>query len=284
MFRKLYYLIPVAVATSLAVSASAGTIIYHWTGAGDDTTWSDAANWDNGVPDPLNTFQIYMGFTGDVGTTINMAASDGAIASDTIYGPEWGETLNMNGNSMWIQTWHYIPMGSAGAPSTINMNSAQMTINDSLLLGTAWWFPGGPYVTMNLNGNSQLTANWFQLGGHLNINDNSVATCNMEVHLGVNASTPIFSGGLDTDATRLVDISGNGKLVVKGDISSNIQDWVNRGILEGNGVVGNISYDTTSDPGYTTITVPEPASVALLGLGGFAMMLVFRRRRSGTIS
>jgi hypothetical protein len=283
MFRKLYYLIPVAVATGLAVSASAGTIIYHWTGAGDNTSWSDAANWDNGVPDPLNTFQIFLGFAGDVGTTIDMAASDGAIASDSIFGPEWGETLNLNGNSVWIQNYNFIPIGSAGAPTTVNMNSAQMTIGDSLLLGTAWWFAGGPYVTMNLNGNSQLTANWFQLGGVLNINGNSVATANGGCNLGVNASTPIFSGGLDTDATRLIDISGNGKLIVAGDISANVSDWISRGILEGNGIVGNLNVDLLSDPGFSVITVPEPASVALLGLGGFAMLLVFRRR-SGTIS
>jgi hypothetical protein len=130
---------------------------------------------------------------------------------------------------------------------------------------------------MNVYDNSTASANWFQCGGHLNIYGGTV-TANDVFNLGADATSPIFSGGLDSDATRLVDISGNGKLVVAGDISANVFNWIARGIIEGNGIVGNVTVDTTSDPGFTVIVVPEPASVALLGLGGGVMMLVFRRQ------
>ncbi len=281
MFKKLYYLVPVTAAICLAVNASAGTIIYHWTGGGDNTSWSDGDNWDNGVPDPLNTYQIYIGFSGDVGTTINMTGSDdGAYVSDSLFGPEWGETLNLNNSSIYTG-FAVFPMGSSGTgASTVNLyGNSSITCGDTFSIGTAWWFPGGPYVTVNVDGNSTASANWWQVGGVLNINDNGTVTANDGFNLGVDASTPIFAGGVDTDATRLVDISGNGKLIIAGNVAATVYNWIDRGIIEGNGIVGNIQADTTSDPGWTIVTVPEPASVALLGLGGCAMMLAFRRRR-----
>jgi hypothetical protein len=49
--------------------------------------------------------------------------------------------------------------------------------------------------------------------------------------------------------------------------------------MQGNGIVGNVNVDTTSMPGWTVITaVPEPAGLALFGVGGLAMLL--RRRLS----
>jgi hypothetical protein len=79
-----------------------------------------------------------------------------------------------------------------------------------------------------------------------------------------------------------MDIAG-GKLVVAGDASAQVSNLIARGILEGNGIVGNVNVDLLSDPGFTVITaVPEPASMTLLGFGGLAAAL-FSRRRSGSI-
>src|ERR1035438_4108582 len=225
MFRKLYYLIPVAVATCLAVSASAGTVTYNWVGAGgggDGTSWSDGGNWLNGVPPQVtDAYQTYIGFSGDVGTTIVMSPGDGAYCSDSLFGPEWGETLTLNSASLYAG-FALFPMGDAVNPVTINLNgNSTVTAGDTFSLGCAWWFAGGPYVTVNVNGNSTASANYWQVGGHLNINGGTV-TANNNFNLGVDATTPIFAGGADTDATRLLDISGNGKLIVAGNSTAQV--------------------------------------------------------------
>ena len=66
-------------------------------------------------------------------------------------------------------------------------------------------------------------------------------------------------------------------MIIAGDATAQVADMTTRGILEGNGVVGNVNVDLLSDPGYSVITaVPEPVSAALLGLSGLALLL--RRR------
>jgi len=189
--------------------------------------------------------------------------------------------LNINGSVTAGFGW--FPLGDmAGNASVINLyGNSSFTAGDTISLGDTWWFPGGPHVIMNLYDNSQVTTKYFWLGGHLNLYGGTMTVLNF---FGAGTATdPVFTGGLDTDATRLIDIAG-GKLILPGDATAEVNDWITRGILEGNGIAGNVNIDLLSDPGNTVITVPEPASVALFGLSGFAMILAFRRRYSGTIS
>jgi hypothetical protein len=274
-YRIPYYLTIAASAMCLISSASAITTNY-WAGAGDGSTWSQPANWVGGsVPVAGNTWQIYLGtgFPTTTPTPITISASDVVQTSDSIFGPEWGETLNVNGT---VSCLDFFPIGATTGPlSTVNLyGNSSFTCSDTFSVGDTWWFPGGPNVAINLYDNSQVTANWIQFGGHLSIYGGTV-TVNNGFNTGT-ATTPVFSGGLDTDATRLIDVAG-GKLILPGDYTAQASDWITRGILQGNGVVGNVLVDTTSDPGHTVITaVPEPVSAALLGLGGLALLL--RRR------
>jgi hypothetical protein len=276
-YKLPYYLAGAALAMYLISSASAQPT-YHWTAGGDQTSWTDPLNWDaNGVP-PLGAYQIFLG-TGFPTTTpmpITIGASSIVQTSDSIFGPEWGETLNVYGHV--TAGFGFFPIGAIGGPaSTLNLyGNAVFRASDTFSVGDAWWFPGGPDVVINVNDNSQVIANWIQFGGQLNINGNGKVTANNGFNTGT-ATDPVFTGGLDTDATRLIDISGLGQLILPGDYTAQVTDWINRGIIEGNGVVGAVSLDLVSNPGHTIVTaVPEPASVALLGLSGLALLL--RRR------
>ena len=277
MCKLPHYLAGAALVICLSDSALAQNT-YHWTAGGDATSWGNPLNWDIGVPVPGSTYQIFLGtgFPTPTPVPITIGASDVVQASDSIFGPEWGETLNVNGSV--TAGFGFFPIGAVGGPtSTVNLyGTASFNAMDTFSVGDTWWFPGGPNVVINVYDNSQITANWIQFGGHLNIFGNGTVMANLGFNTGT-ATTPVFSGGLDTDATRLIDISGMGRLILPGDFTDQVNDWIARGIIQGNGVVGAVNIDLASDPGHTVVTaVPEPASVTLLGLSGF---LLFLRRR-----
>ena len=271
MFRKPYYLIPVALAVCLVQNASGQ---YNWSGADNNGLWSDPNNWAQLVVPPASAGDVFVDPVAYSGPVI-IAATDVVQLNGTLQGPEWGQTLNINGTV--VAGYALSTVGSLTGPtSTLNLyGNGSVTAGDSFFVGEPWWAAGIQNATVNLYGNSQATAKYVIVSGHLNIYGGTVTARNG--FLTGTATTGGWGSTLVTDASRLINIAG-GKLIVVGDITAQVNDLIARGILEGNGVVGNVNVDLLSNPGFTVITVPEPASVALLGLGGFTMMLVFRRR------
>lgn len=273
--KKLCYLAALALTIGFINTASAVSTNY-WSGAGDATTWTDPGNWAGGaVPVAGNVWQIYLGtgYPTATPTPITIGASDVVTAQDQLFGPEWGETLNIYGT---ISTgFGFAPVGDSANPSVVNMyGNSSLTTGDSIFLGDMFWFNGGPYMTLNMYGNSQVTTKYLAVGGHLNIFGGTV-TVNSALLTGT-ATAGAWGSPIVTDATRLIDVAG-GELVVVGDDTSQANDLISRGVLEGNGIVGNVNIDTTSMSGYTIITaIPEPVSAAILGFGGLAIIL--RRR------
>ncbi len=259
-----------------AFGFSASAQSFNWSGLGDATTWSQGANWVGGVAPTPGAFQIFIGtgFPTSSPLPITIGASDTISLTDQLFGPEWGQTLNINGTVN--AGFGFAPVGDmAGPKSTINLyGNGSYNSGDSIFLGDMFWFAGAPHVEMNLYDNSQVNTKYFALGGHLNIYGGTVTVNN---GLLIGPAGAGFWGGVSTDASRLIDVAG-GRLVVAGDITTTVNDLISRGILEGNGVVGNVNVDLLSDPGFTVITaVPEPATLGLMALGGLAGMLLRRR-------
>lgn len=270
MFRKPYYLIPLALAACLVQSASADST---WSGLGGDGLWANPLNWSGGVV-PGNNGNVFLDANnGSSVITIAGGETETPGISDTygmIYGPEWGVTLNIYGHLS--TSWYLAPIGAAGNPSTINMFGSSTYASEGIGLGYNWWYNGAPYVNMNLYDSSAVNINYFNWGGHLNL------------YGGTFTTGAVDTGNSDqvSDATRLMNLAG-GQLILSGDATSTVNNWISRGLLDGYGVLGSVAIDTISDPGHTIVigVVPEPASVTLLGLGGFALMMLVFRRRSG---
>ena len=100
--KKLGSLAAIAVAVGLAGSVSAqpaGQTNYQWSAAGDGTTWSQSSNWFQGVVPPTDgtTFQIDTYAVNQSMIPITISPSDLVQINDAIFGPMWGQTLNING-------------------------------------------------------------------------------------------------------------------------------------------------------------------------------------------
>ena len=249
-----------------------------WTGNALDNDWNNPGNWTAGVPG-VNNYNVFIdpqannshpiigvGETANVGAwsgTFGVAPGGGSPVYPTLFGSEWGQTLDIYG--ALNVGWYTAPVGNT---STINLYAGGSYTGEGIGLGENWWYNGAPGCTWNQYGGT-VNIGYFFWGGLLNL-DGGTFTINET--LGVTADTTAVA-----DSNRMMNIAG-GRLIIAGDATSMVQGWEARNIIEGNGVLGNIQIDTTSNPGFTVITAaPEPASAALLGIGG--LLLFLRRRR-----
>jgi len=256
-------------AACLVHTASAqplGQTNYWWTAGGDAATWSDAANWrwtwtdtnnvvQNGSGSaPLTngtTFQIYIGtgFPTATPTPIVIGASDHVFLNDQLFGPEWGETLEIYGT---VQAgFGFCPIGAIGGPkSTVNMHgTAYYHSGDSIFIGDPFWFAGGPNVDFNLYDSSSLTTHYLMPGGHLNLFDDSSATVTIGL-LGGTAGAGAF-GGVSSDATRWINLAG-GELILPTANSNYVSTLIGRGVFLCYGKKFDTNEFTFTDDGTNT--------------------------------
>jgi len=133
----------VGLAACLAQNATAQNTA--WIGAiSGDGLWSDAANWTAGIPNSVTPWVNIDPGTGVGPCTIppGYAADAGSAVAGALYGPEWGQTLNIYGSLAlgWmiapVQNWP-----NYGLHCSINMyNGSSMTTSGAALcLGDNWW-------------------------------------------------------------------------------------------------------------------------------------------------
>jgi len=241
--KKLCYAAAIALAACLVYTASAqpaGQTNYTWSGNGDSATWDQTANWTAGIV-PVNngtTFQILIGtgFPTTRPTPINLPVTDNIVLNDQLFGPEWGETLNIYGTVS--AGFGFAPVGAMGGPkSTVNMyGTAAYNSKDSIFIGDMFWFAGGPNVDFNLYNTSSISAPFVIVGGHLNVYDNStvkILPTNATALVGqILTGTPGAGqfGGISTDKTRWINLAG-GKLILNTGNTNYVLSLIGRGIF-----------------------------------------------------
>lgn len=253
MKLKKLYCVAVGILAACLVHTASGQTEFHWNAGGDHTTWSQGANWAEGtVPFTNGTvFRIWLGtgFPTATPTPIVLGASDVAMATDQVFGPEWGETFNIYGTI--ITGFGIAPVGAMGGPrTTVNMyGTASVTTHDSIFVGDMFWFAGGPNMDFNVYNSASIATHYLIVGGHLNLYDSSTATATNALLTGTAGAGQW--GGASSDATRWINLAG-GSLVLPTANSNYVTTLITRGIFLCYGKQFDTNEFTITDNGTNT--------------------------------
>lgn len=254
-----------ALAGVMVAGPSMATTVWNPAGNGiyppATAPFGDAPNWTAGVPGAPDTkavfnvpnaadadvagvfsgFQVVQG-DNDVGGVLRIL-NGGSISTDPTkwsavgYNDtahaivEAGGTYNF-GQHAWIGL-------NDGAVGTLDINGGTVTVGQ--MLGLGW---------------AQTTSQ-----GFVNVNNGGLLALS-NIHADGNSSIKHGS---------VLDITGTGQVTLPGNFVGVLQAYVDNGLIVGNGVVGNVIIDLTTNPGFTTATagsgpVDPPASTLFLSV------------------
>ena len=253
-------LFALALLLCLAVSAPASTIVYNQWNGSVSTDWNVAANWDKLYVPILDDgiTRSKAGFKTATGPVIG--AGTAAQTWQGIIGGLSGQGyLTLDGGN--FTTGDYIIMGNASTETgTLYMNSGTITTT------------GHFYVGFNGPGTIYMEGGTINVGNIFGIADKAVATSVGKVYLHhgtINA--PNFqmenSGAI---ADGFLEIANDGKLVVNGNVVNKVNGYATNGLITAVGGTLQVVYDEGTNK--TSIFVPEPMTVILLGLGSLALI------------
>ena len=253
-------------ATGMALCLAPGLYAQdsHWNGTVANNNWNVAGNWTPaGVPPSTVDANVWLdAANGD--NVITIPAGDvetpGSGTYDTIFGPEWGVTLNVYGSLTY--QWFLFPVQNNPAPalrSHVNLygNAAVTTSGAAVGIGDSWWYTGAPYVTMNLYSNSvysSLGGAGLWLGGHLNVYDNSKFVVDGYINMDF--------AGPQSDGTRSINVAG-GTFKAPEGFSASIDGYISRGVLRIYGKGEDSTDAVITDDGTNAMVTGAPLGGAL---------------------
>ena len=182
----------------------------------------------------------------DAGGTVNATGGWLMVAGNsTVTGvADVSGTLSSSGH-LWAAT-------GTGSTAIIDINTGGVVnINGMLGLGTINAVdPSGGIATLNVND-----------GGLLNL---------AQIHGGIMDDT---GGTYSIQAGSSLQLFGSGIVTKTDNFVAVLEEYAAEGLIFGNGVAGNVAVSYDSGTNLTTVAVvPEPASMALFGLGALALL------------
>jgi PEP-CTERM motif len=298
----------------LGLSGSAFAADVYWDGS-EGSDWTDGANWvGDAVPtntdfgligDPTVTQPIIVsGQTvsaqrvvvgmGNHGCTLDVMTG-GSITSDTVNftvgRSGGGGTLNISGGDVIANAGFLMGNYQTTTAGIVNMTAGTLTVHADMASGN-WWLQmltigDGGLSTFNMDGGAvtvdedmwlsyhrpggnpgtlNMTDGTIDIGGTIMLSKSSSISSKIQLDGGI-----ITASDLVMTANGLLDVTGDGMMILAGDDRVAVQGYIDDGLITG----AVCTYDLGLDE--TTIAVPEPATMVLLGLGG---LLSLRRRRT----
>lgn len=261
----------VVVSCILVLALATGAVGKAWTDlAPADHLWSTPGNWtDNAVPGSTTSTRLY--------PTIDPSA-DWPIIQDGIDAVSGGLDISYNRRPEDQTACTYPRLTMTGGTLTLGSSTSSESLNIALTDGLEG--------ALNMSGGVISNAGIMHLGqmgpGTLNMTGGEITTHGLKVgqrsdrtgqaYMNLYGGT-ITCNWLDFRVRSLVDIT-LGTWVIDGDVTSVMASAITDGRLIAYGGAGDVLVDF--DGTKTTVTgIPEPMTIALLGLGG----LLIRRRK-----
>jgi len=230
----------------------------------------------------LNTKAMRIGYQGGATGWVDMSDGTINVSGNLNIGAQADSTgtLTMSGGT--INVGQEMRVGSRDANGFVTMSGGTINVANDLLVGRT--FTPGDLNLPAIPGTGSLT----MTSGLLAVADTNT------IYIGTEGSTGIISlsGDAVLEGGDLVigapgsggtlDMCGAATLILAGNDLMEVVTFINSGLITVCGYVvtdewpGWVMDFNIRNAGMTTVTVPEPATIALLGLGGLVML---RRKR-----